>query len=146
LALVGAALVGPACALVLGARELPEGTGGTTGTSSTTGTGGASTSGTGGTGTSSSSTTVTCSTIQMCRDCLACGFHTFCATVGADAGCPDGSTCTDYVHCIIQCPQDGGFPGCANACNDFPPMVAGYPALQTCICAQCGSQCPNYCQ
>jgi hypothetical protein len=125
LALAGAALAGSACALVIGARELPEGAGGTTATSWPT--------------------TGVCSPIQSCRDCLICMVNGVCADVGADAGCAQGTGCHQYLECVDQCPQDNGYATCAASCGEVPPMMPGYASLQACACAQCVAQCPDYC-
>jgi len=151
LASIGLALVGPACAIILGAHDLPEGAGGSSGTTGTGPSTSTSTSTSSGTSSSSGMTTTswpttgTCAPITFCRDCLVCMEEGVCKGIGADAGCGDASPCDNYVACIVQCNQGAGYASCLASCSTVP-TEPGYAELKACMCAQCGPHCNDYCK
>lgn len=149
LACTGVALIGPACALVIGAHELPEGQGGASSTSGTS-TGGGTTSTTT-TSTTQTGTTTTTTAPAVCQGFVSCVECAQCMEQNgrcnlADAGCPDGSACSDYTACVVQCPMGTGYPGCAagtkGCASSVPPE---WPTVQACLCTECAYVCKGMC-
>jgi hypothetical protein len=146
-ALLGAGLTGSACALILGAEELPQGGGGSgTASSSGTSTGSGPTGSSGAITASGASTSASASSSAGgacpmnldCSDCAQCMESGPCNL--ADAGCSTGTTCHTRVACIFQCTPDAGPPGCVTSCGSTAG-VTGYSTVHDCICTECAALC-----
>jgi len=139
-ALLGVGLGGSACALIIGAQELPEGSGGSS-TGSSTGfatvtTSKAASSGASTSAASSSGPGPCAKGATDCGDCTTCMEQGPCTL--ADAGCT--GNCQSFVACSQQCSIGVYDAGCVTACGN-PSNYPEFPAVKACLCSQCASFC-----
>ena len=89
--------------------------------------------------------TPTCSTLPLATGIAACDTCLGASCCTQDQGCGGDPSCISFINCMNACmPTDGGIPdpACQSACqSSYPTGSNELFALDSCMSAQCRSQC-----